>query len=118
MTEEEAVFYLDFQKAFDKVPYDKLLETLITPGLDSKALEINAHYLTVRKHQVRINHSFSCFLRRNPSRVLLEPLLILAYINYLPESIDDSPTYGYADDYKLISCNYNLLKNDVDKLNF
>ena len=44
------------------------------------------------------------------------PILFLVYINDLPQKIEYSQTYGYADDYKLLSNYKHELQIDLQKL--
>jgi len=53
------VIYLDFQKAFDKVPHKRLILKLAAHGIDSKLLEWIEKWLLDRKQRVVINGVFS-----------------------------------------------------------
>ena len=52
-----------------------------------------------------------------PQGSILGPLIFLVYINDLPQKIEYSQTYGYADDYKLLSNNKHELQTDLQILN-
>ena len=47
--DELTVFYLDFEKAFDKVPHDLLLLKIHKMGIGGTALKLFANYLDNRK---------------------------------------------------------------------
>ena len=49
------VIYLDFQKAFDKVPHKRLILKLAAHGIDGKLLEWIEKWLLDRKQRVVIN---------------------------------------------------------------
>ena len=49
-----ATLYLDFQKAFDKVCHEKLIEKLHASGIRGNALLLLESYLVGRKQKVRI----------------------------------------------------------------
>ena len=49
------VIYLDFQKAFDSVPHQRLLSNLRSYGVAGKLLAWIEAFLTGRKHQVVID---------------------------------------------------------------
>ena len=49
------VIYLDFQKAFDKVPHKRLILKLAANGIDGKLLECIEKWLLDRKQSVVIN---------------------------------------------------------------
>ena len=53
------VIYLDFQKAFDKVPHRRLLNKLSAHGVNGKILAWIEDWLTGRRQRVGIKGSFS-----------------------------------------------------------
>ena len=50
-------FYLDFQKAFDKVSHGILMEKLSTSGIGGNCLSLIHSYLSNRKQTVRLNET-------------------------------------------------------------
>ena len=113
-------FYLDFQKAFDTIPHHSVVSILSESGIGGKALSLIANYCDDKIQRVRIGTSKSS-LRDVTSGVpqgsILGPLIFLVYINDLQQKIEYSQTYGYADDYKLLSNNKHELQIDLQKLN-
>ena len=53
------MIYLDFQKAFDKVPHKRLILKLAAHGIDCELLEWIEKWLLDRKQTVVINGVFS-----------------------------------------------------------
>ena len=53
------VIYLDFQKAFDKVPHQRLLSKLIAYGIQDKVFDWIENYLSSRKQRVAVCGSYS-----------------------------------------------------------
>ena len=51
--------YLDFEKAFDKVSHEKLIEKLQNDGITGAALELLENYLKGRKHRAKVGNSIS-----------------------------------------------------------
>ena len=99
------VIYLDFAKAFDKVPIKKLLQKLKAMKIDGKILKWISNWLNSRKQRVVINGEESDWvdvLSGVPQGSVLGPLLFLIYIN----DIDDAAPFikvmkKFADDTKL-----------------
>ena len=53
------IMYLDFSKAFDKVPKLRLLETIISHRIEGKILDWVSGWLSERKQRTVLNGSFS-----------------------------------------------------------
>ena len=93
------VILLDFAKAFDKVPHRRLLHKL-----DLWCSRIHSTILRQRKQSVLLDGTRSTeadVLSGVPKGTVLRPLLFLAFINDLPESMKHSDARLFADDYLL-----------------
>ena len=113
-----ASFYLDFQKAFDKVNHNITIEKLSRAGITGPILDLIKSYLTGRTQTVRIGSSVSSQLpiySGVPQGSILGPLLFLVYINDLPKCVMSS-CYGYADDYKIMGTDQTTLYIDIRKV--
>ena len=110
------VIYLDFQKAFDKVPHVRLLAKLEAVGIKGKLLGWIKEWLTGRKQRVVINGMASDWeevLSGIPQGSILGPLLFIIFINDLELGIN-STILKFADDTKLFGKAGNT--QDVEKL--
>ena len=117
------VIYLDFQKAFDKVPLNRLMLKVRSLGIHGNCADwINA-WLSNRSQRVVVNGELSSWKDVSsgvPQGSVLGPLLFLIFIN----DIDDGLTSGifkFADDTKLYRKvnsfeDSSLLQADLDKL--
>ena len=95
--------FLDFAKAFDKVPHQRLLWKLKKCGIDNTLLAWIESFVSSRTQQVRVKKSLSKqakVLSGVPQGSILGPLLFILYINDLPNSIV-SDNNIFADDTKL-----------------
>ena len=104
--------YLDCEKAFDKVPHERLMVKLWALGIKGNILDWIRNFLTGRVHQVRIRKECSGWLpvvSGVPQGSVLGPVLFLAYINDIVDSLE-STTSLFADDAKI----YRVLKTDDD----
>lgn len=99
------VIYLDFRKAFDSVPHNELLVKLWKLGITGQLWSWFQAYLNGRYHYVTIDGVSSELLpviSGISQGSILGPLLFLIYINELPEQVDYTSCYLFADDTKLL----------------
>ena len=98
----------EFQKAFDLVNHDLLIEKLRIYGLDDNSLDLMRSFLQNRTQRtvMRGAQSLSKTLtHRVPQGSILSPLLFLMHINDLPEAVSQPTTVDiFADDTTLSSC--------------
>ena len=98
------IIYIDFSKAFDKVPHRRLLVKLESLGFNDQLLKWIKSFLTGRTMSVKINQSLSDELDVSsgiPQGSVLGPVLFVTYVNDLPRNIS-VPSNMLADDLKLI----------------
>ena len=106
------VAILDFSKAFDTVPHQRLLQKLLACGIGGTTYTWIKSFLVERYQRVQINGSHSSWLpvlSGVPQGTVLGPLLFLIYINDLTNNLQ-SDIRLFADDCIL----YREVKNSSD----
>lgn len=117
------VIYLDFSKAFDKVPHGRLMEKLDKHGITGKVWDWIKEWLRDRSQRVFVNGHHSGWRSVTsgvPQGSVLGPILFLIFINDLEWDIRNL-VFKFADDTKLLgkvdsSEDRDLLQNDLDRL--
>ena len=117
------VIYLDFQKAFDKVPHQRLILKLKSHGMGNSIVNWIEQWLTDRRKRVVIDGEVSTWksvLSGVPQGSVLGPILFLVYINDLEEGVTGK-ILKFADDTKLFTKTKEIgdkknLQDDIDKL--
>jgi ribonucleases P/MRP protein subunit RPP40 len=112
------VIYLDFQKAFNKVPHRWLLCKVRGLGIEGELLSWLQDWLKDRKQRVCVTGACSDWADV-PSGVL-SPLLFLIYINGIDEGIANK-LLKFAEDTKLYGrvgtvVDVERLREDLEKL--
>ncbi|CAM5155297.1 unnamed protein product [Eretmochelys imbricata] len=98
------IVYLDFQKAFDKVPHQRVLCKLSCHGIRGKILSWIGNWLKDREQRVGINGKFSEWrgvTRGVPQGSVLGPILFNLFINGLEKGVN-SEVAKFAADTKLL----------------
>ena len=107
------VVYLDFQKAFDKVPHQRLLIKLKAYGIGESMINWIQAWLTDRRQRVIVEGEISNWkpvLSGVPQGSVLGPILFLIFINDLDDDLS-SKVLKFADDTKV----FRTVKTDTDK---
>ena len=93
---------LDFQKAFYKVPHQRLLYKLTYYAISPQTLNWVQYLLSNRTQQVLLEGNMSSSISGTsgvPQGSVLGPILFLIYINDLPDYIQNNSTVKlFADD--------------------
>ena len=114
---------LDFSKAFDRVPHERLLKKLEHHGIRGNILKWIRVFLTDRSQLVIIEGTTSDsvpVVSGVPQGTVLGPLLFLIYINNLPDCVQSSARLS-SDDCKLyrqikLQLDCEQLQEDLDSL--
>ena len=117
------VVYLDLQKAFDKVPHQRLIAKLQAHGITGKALAWIKAWLASRRQRVTTQGALSDWTDVSSSVVqgsVLGPLCFLIYMNDLEDGVT-SIISKFADDTKITRVtatdhDRDQLQDDINKM--
>ena len=112
VTKRLDIIYLDFKKAFDKVPHQRLLK-LKAHGIGNGMINWIEKWLIDRRQRVVVDGEVSnwkAVLSGVPQGSVLGPILFLIYINDLDDDIT-SKVLKFADDTKV----FRKIKSDADR---
>ena len=97
------VLYLDYEKAFDKVPHLRLLKQCESFGINGPLLQWIKNFLDNRTQKVSVNKTYSKasrVLSGVPQGSLLGPVLFVTFVADVPNLVKNFMDL-FADDTKL-----------------
>ena len=117
------VVFLDFKKAFDSVPHQRLLIKLSGYGIKNDCINWISSFLCSRHQRVVVNGEKSKWFSVDsgvPQGSVLRPLLFILYVNDIPDLVD-SKIKMFTDDIKIYTQVTSLsdaisFQNYLDKL--
>lgn len=98
--------FLDFSKAFDSVPHQRLSMKLKWIGVDGNLLSWIEAFISNRKQRVMINgvsSPWGSVISGVPQGSIIGPLLFLIYVNDIFDAVSTSHIKMFADDRSLYS---------------
>ena len=107
------MIFLDFKKAFDRVPHCHLLTKLKAFCIDANILAVIESFLTGRSQRVIVEGALSesvPVVSGVPQGSVLGPLLFIIYINDLSHGMSSNARF-FADDCVL----YREIHSDADR---
>ena len=111
------IIYLDFQKAFDKVPHKSLLLNLEAAGIRGSIYKFICDFLSDRSCRINVNGKLSTKSAVKSGILqgsILGPLLFIIFINDLPSGIKNH-CMMFADDTKIFLNPGKALQLDVKR---
>ena len=117
------VVYMDFSKAFDKVPHGRLVQKVKCHGIKCELARWVENWLGHRRQRVAVEGSFSDWRSVTssvPQGSVLGPLLFVIYINDLEENVAGLIS-KFADDTKIAGVvvsdeHCQRIQQDIDRL--
>ena len=120
------VVYIDFAKAFDSVPHDKLVHRLKTYGINGQLLLWIKNFLSDRNHCTRVGNVESTILPLLSGVIQgsgIGPLMFVMYINELADILREAgvTVRFFADDLKMYAritncVDVTVMQNALDRL--